>query len=65
MKVPNDVLNLMEKLDSTTYNHSYRIWKLAIGLEEYFNHADNDLSTAALLHDIGIRYITVPYESIA
>ena len=57
MKVPNDVLNLMEKLDSTTYNHSYRIWKLAIGLEEYFNHADNDLSTAALLHDIGKLYV--------
>ena len=57
MKVPNDVLNLMEKLDSTTYNHSYRLWKLAIGLEEYFNYEDSDLSTAALLHDIGKLYV--------
>lgn len=57
MKISNDVLNLMEKLDSTTYNHSYRLWELAISFEEHFKCKDDVLSKAALLHDIGKLYV--------
>ena len=57
MKLSNDVLNLMEKLDATTYNHSYRLWEMAMGVEEHFHYKDDVLSTAALVHDIGKLYI--------
>lgn len=57
MKLSNDVLNLLEKLDATTYNHSYRLWEMALGVEEHFHMTDDVLSTAALVHDIGKLYI--------
>lgn len=57
MKLSNDVLNLMEKLDATTYNHSYRLWEMAMDVEEHFHYKDDVLSTAALVHDIGKLYI--------
>ena len=57
MKLSNDVLHLLEKLDATTYNHSYRLWEMALGVEEHFHIKDDVLSTAALVHDIGKLYI--------
>lgn len=57
MKLSNDVLNLLEKLDATTYNHSYRLWEMALGVEEHFKCKNDLLSTAALVHDIGKLYI--------
>lgn len=57
MKLSNDVLCLIEKLDATTYNHSYRLWEMALGVEEHFKCKNDLLSTAALMHDIGKLYV--------
>lgn len=58
MNLPEKIKEKMELLDSTTYNHSIRVWKLALSVEEYYRMADDSLSTAALVHDIGKLYIS-------
>ena len=57
MNLPREVLDLMDKLDSTTYNHSFRLWELAMGVEGCYHMTDETLSTAAFVHDIGKLFI--------
>jgi len=58
MKLPNDVTDMMEKLDATTYNHSFRMWEIAQAMESDFQMEDDHFSTAAFLHDIGKIHIS-------
>lgn len=58
MNLPAKIKDKMAQLDSTTYNHSIRVWKLALGVEEYYRMEDDSLSTAAFVHDIGKLYIS-------
>lgn len=58
MELPMEIKNRMEQMDSTTYNHSIRVWELALGVEAYYKMTDDCLSTAALVHDIGKLYIS-------
>lgn len=51
------VMNMFNRLDSTTYNHSVRVMAIATEIEEFLSINDNYLSSAALLHDIGKIYI--------
>ena len=53
----DDIQNIMDKLDSTSRNHSVRVWEIACGIEDYYKHKDNWLSQAAYVHDIGKIYI--------
>lgn len=52
------VINIMRKLDATTYNHCYRMWRIALELELDFGFKDEMLSTASFVHDIGKVYVT-------
>ena len=36
MNLSEKIKEKMELLDSTTYNHSIRVWKLALSVEEYY-----------------------------
>jgi putative nucleotidyltransferase with HDIG domain len=51
------ITEIFDKLDSSTYNHSIRVMDIAIEVEQYLKLPDNNLSNAALLHDIGKVYI--------
>lgn len=57
MDLPVEIRSIMEKMNSTTYNHSLRVWELALEVEAHFQMTDEVLSTAALVHDIGKYYI--------
>lgn len=57
MNLPKEVTDLMDKLDATTYNHSWRVWEMALGVESHYHMTDDTLSTAAFVHDIGKVYI--------
>lgn len=57
MGLPKEVYDTMEKLDSVTYNHSWRVWELSLGAEQHCGLRSNVLSTAAFVHDIGKIYI--------
>lgn len=60
MNLPHEVLDIMENLDSTTYNHSFRLWEMAVCVEGCYHMTDDTLSTAAFVHDIGKIYM--PYS---
>lgn len=57
-RLPDEVINIMKKLDATTYNHCYRMWRIALELELDFGFKDEMLSTASFVHDIGKVYVT-------
>ena len=57
-RLPDEVINIMRKLDATTYNHSYRMWRIALELELDFGFQDEMLNTASFVHDIGKVYVT-------
>ena len=57
MELPVKIREMLEQLDSTTYNHSLRVWKMAVLMEAAYGMEDGSLSTAALVHDIGKLYI--------
>ena len=48
---------MVEGMDSTTYNHSVRVWKFARKVEVFFGLGDDKLSDAAYVHDIGKLFI--------
>ena len=52
------LIELFDRLDSITYNHSVRVMQLAREVEQYYGLPDRKLSDAALLHDIGKVYIS-------
>lgn len=56
--ISDDVIDILDRLDVITYNHSLRVYKLAQYIEKEFNYKDKELSEAALLHDIGKYYIS-------
>lgn len=58
MELPVGIRNRMEQMDSVTYNHSHRVWMIALGLEAHYRMPDDCLSTAAFVHDIGKLYIS-------
>lgn len=51
------IMRLFNRLDSTTYNHSIRVMAIAMEIEDFLSINDNNLSSDALLHDIGKIYI--------
>lgn len=57
MELPVKIREMLEQLDSTTYNHSLRVWKMAVLMEAAYRMEDESLSTAALVHDIGKLHI--------
>ena len=54
----SNIFNMLEKLDSTTYNHSMRVMLIALEIETTLRLDGHKLSEAALLHDIGKIYIS-------
>lgn len=57
MELSAEIRERMEQLDSTTYNHSFRVWRMALLYEVEGMRGNDCLSTAALVHDIGKLYI--------
>ncbi|MCR4588069.1 MAG: HD domain-containing protein [Lachnospiraceae bacterium] len=56
----------MKERKPDLYEHSVNVSSMAIimGLHLGMNHAQvHDLGVASLLHDLGLRYMTVPYEN--
>lgn len=55
--IPDSVMELMDRLDKDTYNHSVRVSKLVEGANQYMHLSNEDMVSAAFLHDIGKLYI--------
>jgi len=55
--INKQLINTLSRLDSTTYNHSVRVMKIAAEVEEYMGFTDHRLMSAALFHDIGKLYV--------
>lgn len=53
-----NIFQALQKLDSATYNHSIRVRDLAREIECYLEYDNDELSDAALVHDIGKCYIS-------
>lgn len=56
-EINKQLINVLNGLDSTTYNHSVRVVMLATEIEEYLGMTDHKLMCASLFHDIGKTYI--------
>jgi putative nucleotidyltransferase with HDIG domain len=56
--IQSGVLETVERLDATTYNHSVRVKELCQQMEAKLGRKDTILSDAALVHDIGKFYIS-------
>lgn len=56
-RLPDEVINIMRKLDATTYNHSYRMFNIALQMEYDFGMKNENFSIASFVHDIGKVYI--------
>lgn len=52
-----NILNMLQLLDRTTFNHSIRVKDIAKEYEYRSEMSDTVLSDAALLHDIGKIYV--------
>ena len=52
------IFDIFNRLDSTTYNHSIRVMSLAKEFEAAYEYNNEDLSKAALVHDIGKIYVS-------
>lgn len=59
MRIPKEILEKVEKLDSTTYNHSKRVHDICLMVEQEFFLTDDILSSAGIVHDIGKLYVPV------
>lgn len=55
---PNGLYDMLNRLDSYTYNHSVRVMELAAVVEKKLHLKDTHLSEAGLFHDIGKYYIS-------
>ena len=53
----NQIIDIMKRLDSMTYNHSVRVMMISAEIEEYLGMTDHQLMYASILHDIGKIYI--------
>ena len=56
----NQIIDIMKRLDSMTYNHSVRVMMISAEIEEYLGMTDHQLMYASILHDIG--KIGIPEE---
>lgn len=67
MDIPNDIVIDITERNPDLYEHIIMVTLLAVLIGKRL-HLDRkslyNLALGSLLHDIGIRYITVPYESI-
>lgn len=65
--IPNDIIIDVTERDADLYEHTIMVTLLSVFIGKRL-HLDKkklyNLALGSLLHDIGIRYITVPYESI-
>lgn len=55
--INKQLINVLNGLDSMTYNHSVRVAMLATEMEEYLGMTNHKLVCASLFHDIGKKYI--------
>ena len=66
-EIPNDIIIDVTERDADLYEHTIMVTLLSVFIGKRL-HLDRkklyNLALGSLLHDIGIRYITVPYESI-
>jgi len=53
----SQIIEIMTRLDSMTYNHSVRVMMISAEIEEYLGMTDHQLMYASILHDIGKVYI--------
>ena len=53
-----NIFQALQKLDASTYNHAVRVKDFAREIECYMDYEDDELSDAALVHDIGKCYIS-------
>lgn len=56
--IPQEPIDLLARLDATTYNHSIRVCKFCRLIEDEFSLPNRKLSQAGLVHDIGKYFIT-------
>lgn len=71
MDIIDDMMNVQEKIvidfeerSSNLYEHTIMVTFLAIAVAKKLKLSDEEIQTVAkgsLLHDLGLRYITVPY----
>lgn len=54
--VTTQMIDMMKRLDSMTYNHSVRVMMISAEIEEYLGMTDHQLMYAALFHDVGKIY---------
>lgn len=54
--VTTQMIDMMKRLDSMTYNHSVRVMMISAEIEEYLRMTDHQLMYAALFHDVGKIY---------
>lgn len=54
--VATQMIDMMKRLDSMTYNHSVRVMMISAEIEEYLGMTDHQLMYAALFHDVGKIY---------
>lgn len=54
--VATQMIDMMKRLDSMTYNHSVRVMMISAEIEEYLRMTDHQLMYAALFHDVGKIY---------
>lgn len=66
-EIPNDIVIDVTERDADLYEHTIMVTLLCVLIGKRL-HLDKkrlyNLALGSLLHDIGIRYITVPYESV-
>ena len=66
-QIPNNIIIDVTERDADLYEHTIMVTLLCVLIGKRL-HFDKkrlyNLALGSLLHDIGIRYITVPYESI-
>lgn len=56
--IQSNIIQMVERLDASTYNHSVRVAEICKTLETQMGYKDTVLSDAGLIHDIGKYYIS-------
>lgn len=56
--IPENIWQMLDSLDTFTYNHSIRVCEMCQIVEKELQLPDKTLSEAGLLHDIGKYYIS-------
>ena len=56
-EINKQMISIMDKLDSMTYNHLVRVMMISAEIEEYLGMTDHQLMYAAIFHDVGKIYV--------